>query len=151
VKKFLSVLIAVAFVGGLAGSASAQATGTMEKKSDEKKMDKMDKTEKKASAKSANGTVKSASADSIVVAGKEKGKEAEWTFAVDPAKTKIKKGGKDITAADLKAGDSVHVRYADQDGKATAQMVTVRGGKTAAKKMDKMEDKMEKKEGEAKK
>ncbi len=142
-KKFLSVLIAVAFVGGLAGSASAQATGTMEKKSDEKKMDKMDKAEKKASTKSANGTVKSASADSIVVAGKEKGKEAEWTFAVDPAKTKIKKGGKDITAADLKAGDSVTVRYAEQDGKATAHMVNVRAAKSAKKMEEKSEKKME--------
>src|SRR5256885_6583020 len=66
-------------------------------KAEDKKMDKSaDKKmgEKKMSSKSASGAVKSASADSVVVAGKEKGKDAEWTFAVDP-KTKVKKGGKD--------------------------------------------------------
>ena len=48
----------------------------------------------------ANGTVKSSAADSLVVTSKAKGKDAEWTFAVGP-KTQIRKGGKDITAADL--------------------------------------------------
>jgi lipopolysaccharide export LptBFGC system permease protein LptF len=129
VKKLLSALVAVAFVGGMVGFASAQTPPTTEKKADDKAEKKMDK---KPAAKSASGTVKSAGADSIVVAGKEKGKEAEWTFAVDP-KTKIRKGGKDIAAADLKAGDSVSVKYTDQDGKTTAQMVTVRGGATAKK------------------
>ena len=56
------------------------------------------------------GTVKSASADSLVVAGKEKGKDAEWTFAID-AKTAIRKSGKAVTAADVKPGDQVQVRY----------------------------------------
>src|SRR5207248_8562796 len=54
-------------------------------------------------------------------------KEAEWTFAVD-AKTAIKKGSKSITTSDLKAGDMVHVRYMDANGKAVAQGITVQGG-----------------------
>jgi hypothetical protein len=83
-------------------------------------------------AKTAQGTVKAASADSLVVTGKEKGKDAEWTFAVD-SKTAIRKSGKAITAADLKAGDQVSVRYMDHEGKATATAVQVKPGATAAK------------------
>ena len=134
-KRLVSALVAVAFVTGIAGFAGAQ-TSTMEKKADDKKMEKP-AGEKKAATKNAKGTVKSAAADSIVVAGKEKGKDAEWTFAVDPA-TKIKKGGKDVTAGDLKAGDSVSVKYMEKDGKATAQTVMVSGG--AAKKAEKSPD-----------
>jgi Domain of unknown function (DUF5666) len=131
VNRFLSAFVAVAFLSGLVGLAAAQTGTTTEKKADEK-MEK--KAEKKMATKHASGTVKSASADSIVVAGKEKGKEAEWTFAVDP-QTKIKKGGKDIMAPDLKAGDSVSVRYMEQDGKTVAHNVMVRGG--MAKKAEK--------------
>ena len=133
-KRLLSVLVAVVFVTGVAGFAVAQtSTTTPEKKAEgEKKMDKAAGGEKKMAAKSARGTVKSAAADSLVVAGKEKGKEAEWTFAVDPS-TKIKKGGKDITAADVKAGDSVSVKYSEKDGKMVASSVTVRGGGMAKK------------------
>lgn len=126
-KKLLALFVAAAFTTGTAGFAVAQAPAP------EKKMEKpAEKSgEKKPAAKNANGTVKSASADSLVVAGKEKGKNAEWTFAVDP-KTMIKKGGKSITAGDLKAGDSVHVRYTEADGKAVAQAVNVRGMKKKA-------------------
>ena len=136
-KKLVSVLVAVAFVTGIAGFAGAQTSTVPEKKAEsEKKMDKAaDKGEKKMAAKNAKGTVKSAAADSIVVAGKEKGKDAEWTFAVNPS-TKIKKAGKDITAGDLKAGDPVNVKYMEKDGKAMAQTVMVQGG-GAAKKTDK--------------
>jgi Cu/Ag efflux protein CusF len=86
-------------------------------------------------AKSATGAVKSASADSVVVAGKEKGqaaKDVEWTFAVD-SKTAIRKAGKAITASDLKTGDHVNVRYTDQDGKPTAVAIQVRPSAPAAK------------------
>ena len=141
-KRLFVLFVGALFVAGMTGMAAAQGTAT-EKKSDsmEKKSDmKSDKMagEKKMAAKNAKGTVKSASADSIVVAGKEKGKEAEWTFAVDPG-TKIKKGGKDITAGDIKAGDSVQVKYSEKDGKSMAQSVTVSGGGMAkkAEKMDK--------------
>lgn len=125
VKNWMALLMAVTFLAGMAGPALAA-----EKPQDKATMDKAG--DKKMPAKNANGTVKSASADSVVVAGKDKGKDAEWTFAVEP-KTKIKKGGKDISAGDLKAGDSVHVRYMDHDGKSVAQTINVRAGSTARK------------------
>jgi hypothetical protein len=138
VKKLLSLLVSVAFLTGMVGIAAAQTstTTTPEKKAGEKMEKAGDKAEKKAekkmASKNASGTVKSAAADSVVVAGKEKGKAAEWTFAVDP-KTKIKKAGKDITAADLKAGDSVQVKYMEMEGKAVAQSISVKGGGMAKK------------------
>ena len=125
-KTIVSLLIAVAFVAGTTSFAFAQTTAPAPK-ADDKKMG-----EKKMSAKSASGAVKSASADSVVVAGKDKGKDAEWTFAVD-AKTKIKKAGKDVAVADLKPGDSVQVRYMDHEGKTVAQSISVRGGSAAKK------------------
>jgi ribosomal protein S1 len=144
VKKLIALSVAAVFALGAAGLAVAQ-----DKKADDKKMEKSDmkaekKADKKPTTKTANGTVKSAAADSVVVAGKDKGKDAEWTFAVDP-KTSIKKGGKAITAADIKAGDSVTVKYTEHDGKAMAQLVTVKAPAAAsAKKMD--DKKMEKME-----
>ena len=138
-KTLVSLFVAVAFAAGFAGATAAQTTTTTpapaEKKAADKPAEKPAKSEKKMASKNASGTVKSASADSVVVAGKDKGKDAEWTFAVDP-KTKVKKGGKDATAADLKAGDSVSVRYMDHDGKMVAQSVTVKGGGSTAAKKD---------------
>ncbi|MBI2215879.1 MAG: hypothetical protein HYU51_01150 [Candidatus Rokubacteria bacterium] len=126
-KRLLSVFVAFAFVTGMVSVAAAQTGTATEKKPAEKTEKAGDKAEKKAdkkpAAKNARGTVKSAGADSLVVAGKAKGKDTEWTFAVDP-KTKIKKGGKDATAADLQAGDSVQVRYSEQDGKMVAQSIS---------------------------
>lgn len=124
-KRLLTLFVTAAFVGTTVGLAVAQAP-----KEEKKAPEKM--AEKKTTAKNATGTVKSAGADSVVVAGKDKGKDAEWTFAVDP-KTKIKKGGKDVTAADLKSGDSVAVRYMEHDGKAVAQTINVRAAGTAKK------------------
>jgi hypothetical protein len=144
VRKLVSMFVAVAFLAGTAALAIAQtstapaAPAPADKKMDEKKADT---GEKKMAAKSASGKVKSASADSLVVAGKSKGKDAEWTFALD-SKTKIKKGGKDATATDLKEGDAVSVRYMEHDGKNVAQAVMARG---EAKKMEgKPADKAEK-------
>jgi hypothetical protein len=126
VKKLIALFIGMAFVAGLSGAALAQSTTTAPK--DDKKMEKP-AAEKKPAAHNANGTVKSAAADSIVVTGKAKGgKEAEWTFAVDP-KTKIRKNGKDIPATDLATGDSVHVRYHEDGGKNVADAVMVRTAK----------------------
>ncbi len=155
-KKLIATCVALMFAVGAAGFAAAQDKKADEKKpemkSDMKSDAKMDKKEKKAAAKTASGSVKSASADSLVVGGKMKGKDEEWTFGVD-SKTSIKRGGKSITAADLKAGDSVQVRYTEDAGKMMAQSVTVRGG--AAKKAEKMDktdkmDKMESKPAEKK-
>ncbi|PYM22907.1 MAG: hypothetical protein DMD80_27430 [Candidatus Rokuibacteriota bacterium] len=112
-----------------AGLASAQ-TPAPAMKPEEKKMEKM---EKKAPHHTAMGTVKTAGADGIVVAGKAKGKETEWTFAVSD-KTKIRKAGKDVTAKDLAPGDKVSVRYMDEGGKMTAMTVSASAGsKQAAK------------------
>jgi hypothetical protein len=141
VKKLIALFVGVAFVAGLSGSALAQSTTTAPKP-EEKKMEKPAAmpAEKKPAAHNASGTVKSAAADSIVVAGKTKGKEAEWTFSVDP-KTKIRKGGKDITAADLAAGDNVSVRYHEDAGKHVADAVMVRAAKKSAETMKKDETK----------
>jgi len=140
VKKLLSIALALVFAVSTVGLAAASGTATTPEKKTDKAADKMDKADakaaKKPSTKSASGTVKSATADSLVVAGKEKGKEMEWTFALDP-KTKVKKGGKDATAADVKAGDAVQVKYTDDGGKAMAQSVTAREPKAAAKSDDK--------------
>lgn len=129
-KRLFAVLVGIAFVSGTVGFAAAQATSTTDKKpAADSKMDKKDASAKKAATKTATGTVKSASPDSIVVAGKDKGKDAEWTFAVD-GKTKVKKAGKDMMAKDLAPGDKVTVRYMDHDGKATAMNVNVSAGST---------------------
>jgi hypothetical protein len=146
VKKLIACCVAMVFAMGTAGLAMAQDKKTEEKKS-ETKMEK--KADKKPAAKTANGTVKSASADSLVVAGKAKGKDEEWTFGVD-SKTSIKKSGKSIMAADIKAGDSVQVKYTEDAGKATAQSVTVKSGATAKKTDDKKMEKMEAKPAEKK-
>jgi len=131
VKKGLAVLVTLVFMTGMAGAVLAQdkkASGAMDKPTDAKAM--------AMKAHYASGTVKSAAADSIVVTGKEgrgkNAKEGEWTFALDD-KTMIRKAGKAITAADLKAGDQVSVRYMDHEGKATATAVQVKPGATAAK------------------
>lgn len=155
-KKALSIAIAVAFMTSLVGVASATSTTTTTPPATEKKTEKTtdkaetktdktaDKTTKKVPTKSVSGAVKTAAADSIVVAGKEKGKDKEWTFAVD-ANTKLKKAGKDLTAADLKAGDQVQVRYSEADGKQMATWVTVKTGATAAKSANPCAAKMDKK------
>lgn len=129
-KKLVALLIGFAFVAGTVGMAAAQTTPAPAPA--KKSAEKMDTKKPAAKAKSASGTVKSAAADSLVVAGKEKGKNAEWTFAVDP-KTTLKKSGKAITAADVKAGDTVDVRYTEDGGKAMAQSVTVKAPKMAKK------------------
>ena len=137
-KKALSIAVALAFVTGIAVVASAQtSTSTpstppaMEKKA-EPKSDKPAEKAQTPATKMASGAVKSAAADSVVVSGKEKGKDKEWTFAVD-ATTKVKKAGKDVPVAELKEGDKVHVRYTETGGKATATAVTVSSATTAKK------------------
>jgi hypothetical protein len=140
VKRSLALLIAVMFGIGLAGLAVAQTTtpapatpapAATTPAPAQKPADAKPKSDVKK-AKNAMGTIKSASPDSLVVAGKEKGKDAEWTFAVD-SKTAIRKSGKAITAADLKPGDQVQVRYMDHEGKATAMAVQVKAGAASAK------------------
>jgi uncharacterized protein DUF5666 len=152
VKRSVALLVAVAFGIGAAGIAAAQTTTTAPAPAQspgpaptttpapaQKPADTKQKSTEMKKAKNAQGVVKSASADSLVVAGKEKAqgtkemKDAEWTFAVD-SKTAIRKSGKAITAADLKPGDQVQVRYMDQAGKATAVAVQVKPSAAAAAK-----------------
>jgi hypothetical protein len=123
-KKGLAALLAAVFMTGLAGVALADEKKAEDKAQTEKAAD----SHAKMRARSAAGTVKAASADSLVVAAKK----GDLTFSVDD-KTMIKKGGKAITASDIKPGDSVHVRYMEHDGKMVAQSVTVKGGGTASK------------------
>ena len=148
-KKLIATCVAVLFAVGAAGLAVAQEKKADEKKSEMKSDAKMDKKDKKPAAKTAKGTVKSTTSDSLVVGGKMKGKDEEWTFGVD-SKTSIKKGGKAITPADVKAGDSVTVRYTEDAGKMMAQSVAV--ASAPAKKTEKMEkmDKAEPKPAEKK-
>lgn len=133
-KRLFALLVGIAFAVGTVGFAAAQTGATTTDKkpaaADTKTDMKKDASAKKGATKTATGTVKSASPDSIVVAGKDKGKDAEWTFAVDD-KTKVKKAGKDTMAKDIAAGDKVTVRYMDHDGKATAMNVNVAGAKKA--------------------
>ena len=145
-KRFVTLLVAVAFTTGAAGIALAQTStqptttppASTTTPAPKDKVDKaVEKKHEKIPARNAVGVVKSASADSVVVAGKEKVqgakemKDAEWTFAVD-SKTAIRKAGKAVAAADLKPGDQVHVRYMDHDGKATAVAIQVRPATSAA-------------------
>lgn len=90
---------------------------------------------KAAPTKSATGTVKSVTADSIVVTDKS-GKE--WTFTVDATTTVTAKGagtktaeaketgkpGISITEA-VKSGDRVTIRYHEAEGKMHAASVRV--------------------------
>ena len=152
VKSFVAPIIAVVFGIGSVGTALAQATSTAPaqapstapattpapaQKPAESKQKPME-----AKAKKAHGMVKSASPDSVVVAGKEKVqgskemKDSEWTFAVD-SKTAIRKSGKAVTTADLKAGDQVEVRYMDHGGKMTAVAIQIKPTTAAAKPTEK--------------
>lgn len=147
-KKLIALLVGVAFVAGTAGFAAAQGQAPAAKPEDKKPAPAApaakaeEKTaDKKMPARTASGTVRSASPEGVVVAGKEKGKDAEWTFGVD-AKTRLTKAGKAITTKDLSAGDVVEVRYMDHEGKAVATAITVKPG--ASKKAEAAKDEKKK-------
>jgi len=153
VKSFVAPIVAVVLGFGSVGTALAQAASTAPaqapaaaptttqapatqpapaQKPAESKQKPME-----AKAKKAHGMVKSATADSVVVTGKSKEtKDAEWTFAVD-SKTAIRKSGKAVTAADLKPGDQVEVRYMDHGGKMTAVAIQIKPTTAAAKPTEK--------------
>jgi hypothetical protein len=132
VKTMIALMLGVAFVAGITGGALGQGQPTPAPATAPKE-DKKPTEAKKPAAHNASGTVKTAAADSLVVSGKAKtGKDTEWTFSVDPKTTKIRKAGKDITSADLAAGDPVNVRYHEREGKNVADSVMVRAPKKAA-------------------
>jgi hypothetical protein len=80
--------------------------------------------DRRSVARTAVGTVKAVSSDSVVVIGTVRGRATEWTFAVD-ARTRITQGGEDVTSTALAAGDRVHVRYTEHAGRTIAQGITV--------------------------
>ena len=114
--RMLVALAVAALVLGTGFTVSAQTPAPAAGKPAEKK-----------AIRNVSGTVRSVSQETLVVAGHDKGKDAEWTFAVEPT-TNIRKGSKSIVAGDLKAGDAVQVRYVERDGKAMAQSILVKGG-----------------------
>jgi len=125
VKSLLAVLMALGVtIAGVSVTRAQSPAPSPEQKTTDKKPTAVKKDDMKMTAKTAVGTVKSALVDSIVVVGKTKGKETEWTFAVDST-TKVRKAGKDVTAAELKPGDPVRVRYMEHDGKSVAQNIAV--------------------------
>jgi hypothetical protein len=83
------------------------------------------KASPKTPARNVTGTVRSASSETVVVVGREKGKDSEWIFAVEPT-TNIRKGSKAIVAADLKPGDGVLVRFVERNGKAHVESIRVK-------------------------
>lgn len=92
-------------------------------------------------SRNAVGTVKSVTADTLVVTGRSKGKDTSWTFSLDSS-TKIRKESRDATIAELKEGDGVQVRYRTEDGKSIAAVVLARTERAAeAKPADKAADK----------
>ena len=133
-KKLFVLVLSALFLASSVGLAAAQAKpepAAQEKKGAEESKKVAEPTPGKAvgKAKNANGTVKAATVDSLIVVGKDK---KEWTFAVD-TKTAIKKAGKVVVATDLKEGDPVHVQFTDAEGKLLAKAVTVKDGGTAKK------------------
>ena len=73
------------------------------------------------------GTVKSKTANALVVKSMEQKKEREWAFSVDDTTT-VRQGRTDSSLATLKEGDRVTVNYTERDGKIIAQSVTIDTG-----------------------
>ena len=115
-----SFAIAVAFALGYAAALPAEAAPDA-------------KASAKSQSRNVTGTVRSSSSETVVVAGRDKGKDNEWTFAVEPT-TNIRKGSKAIIAADLKPGDAVQVRFVERNGKAHVESIRVEVRKDTPKK-----------------
>ena|SRR3989304_2376308 len=125
-------IVMVAFLFALAAPVLAQQSSTPAAAAPAPAQKAPAKAELKPAAKpkSATGTVKSASAESLVlVAGKDK---KEWTFGIDKD-TKITKAGKAATPADLAAEDTATVTYTEAAGKMHAKSVSVKVKVAAAK------------------
>ena len=126
-------LLAAAVLVGSASVAFAQAAATSGEKAGQTET-KAEKPMKDDKTMSASGTVKSVSADSLVVTDKS-GKE--WTFAVDSSTSIVAKGashmtaekkaeGKPVTLTDaVKEGEKVSVKYHEMGGKMHAASVRV--------------------------
>ena len=131
-RRVIALLTAAVLVGS-ASVAFAQAAATSGEKAGQTET-KAEKPMKDDKTMSASGTVKSVSADSLVVTDKS-GKE--WTFAVDSSTSIVAKGashmtaekkaeGKPVTLTDaVKEGEKVSVKYHEMGGKMHAASVRV--------------------------
>ncbi len=129
-RRSCTWIVMVAFLLGFAAPVLAQQSTAPAAPAPAQKAPAKAELKPAAKPKSAIGTVKSASADSLVlVAGKDK---KEWTFGIDKD-TKITKAGKAATAADLAADDAATVTYTEADGKMHAKSVSVKAKVAAAK------------------
>ncbi len=126
-KFCVALLLSVTSVGVVSAQTSAPQLKSAEVKSEAKKA---------TAWKTASGTVKSASMDTVLVTGTEQGQPVDWAFAVD-LKTVIKKKSKSIVATNLKPGDRVRVKYSDQDGRTLARTISVTGAAAPNKKAKK--------------
>lgn len=90
-----------------------------------------DKAAPKKVVRNVSGAVRAASNEAVVVLGRDKGREMEWTFAVEPT-TNIRRGSRSIVGGDLKPGDAVQVRFSERDGKAVAEAILVKTPKKAS-------------------
>ena len=120
-RTLAPLVLAFAVVSFTAAPGLAQSSGTSAQ----------DKAGAKKASRNVSGTVRSATNDTVVIAGRDKGKDMEWTFAVEPT-TSIRKGTKSIIGADLKAGDAVQVRFFERDGRAQAESILVKTSKKDA-------------------
>jgi hypothetical protein len=118
VRALTSFVIAVAF--GLGPAVMSPVHSAQEPKASPK-----------PPSRNVTGIVRSSSADTVVVTGRDKGKDSEWTFSVEPT-TDIRKGSKAIIAADLKPGDGVRVRFVERNGKAHAEWIRVKDARKDA-------------------
>lgn len=129
-RRSCTWIVMVAFLLGFAAPVLAQQSTAPAAPAPAQKAPAKAELKPAAKPKSATGTVKSASAESLVlVAGKDK---KEWTFGIDKD-TKITKAGKAATAADLAADDAATVTYTEADGKMHAKSVSVKAKVAAAK------------------
>ncbi len=108
-KKFFVLFLSAAFLVGTVGVAVAQ-----EKKMANPCAANPCAAKSAMKAKTAEGTVKSVSATSLVIEGK--GKKV-WTFAISGAAAE--------SAKKLKPGDAVQVSFTEAEGKMMASKVTM--------------------------
>jgi ribosomal protein S1 len=109
--KLYALLLSLAFVHATVGLAIAQ----------EKKAANPCAAKPAMKAKTAEGAVKSVSATTLVVEGKDK---KEWTFTIGGAVAE--------SAKKLKAGDTVSISYTEAEGKMRAGKITAKAAKAGA-------------------
>ncbi len=124
-KRVLAMLVGLGVTISGASVACAQPPAVApEQKTTDRNPTAARRDDVRSAARTAVGTVKSAVADAIVVAGNSN--ETEWTFAVGPT-TKVRRDGKGVSSAELKPGDQVRVLYMEHAGKSVAHNIAATG------------------------